>query len=501
MKNINDRYVIFSIVLFVFLFLSVTQTLTSGYHFIDDHEIIRIKHDLNEETLMKVAKAWVKEDMTATVRFRPLYIVHRVLETWLFGSDFFLWSLYNGLLWCVTLIFFYLGVRNLRFNITESVIFLVISFIGPQTEIWWRLGPQESLGVTFLSLSFYFLSVSVNGIRYHINNILYIIFIILASLCKESFILIIPAFIVLKIWYEKVHLPGSLKEALLKNGILLIPLTVALLEIIYIKYYVGTYYSGVNDETKVVINNIWHACLSFIRTYLNLVIAGIILLIISRIIKKRVHRIDFLLFIFFALIIIPNIFLYARSGLTGRYLLPTSIGLAFFIAASIKEIDVNPLWYKETVYGVILVSFLLFLIDGVKDAVIFSKEGRETSSLLSAISANHGTGKEALLIANPVDSYEASVSLKIYLYCEDGIDLYGYCIIDEKENADVQEYVDGWKSYFSGKLYENLESRPELVIFLNSQLVEKFFDNGPLVSGDYEAVESGSYTYSLLKAK
>jgi hypothetical protein len=409
--------------------------------------------------------------------------------------------LYNGLLWCITLILFYLGIRNMRFNIIESVIFLVISFIGPQTEIWWRLGPQESLGVTLLSLSFYFMSWSAKGNKYHLNSILFALFLILASLCKESFILIIPAFVVLKIWYERNNLTGSLREALLKNIILLIPLSVALLEVIYIKYSVGTYYSGVNDEANVVLSNTWHTCIRFVKTYLNLVVAGVILLVVSIIIKKWKSRIDFLSISFFAMIAIPNILLYARSGLTDRYLLPTSIGLAYFVVACVREIGDNPLWYRKVVYAVILISFLPLLAGAVKDAAIFAEEGKETGSLLSAVSANHETGKQVLVVVDPVDSYEASVSLKIYLFYENGIDLFGYSMPGEEDNSDFRAYNDGWKSYFSGKLFENLESKPELVIFLDSQLVDKFFESCHLVSSDYESVEFESFKYSLLKEK
>src|SRR4030042_3366416 len=347
MKTVNDRYVIFSIILVVFLFLSVTQTLTSGYHFIDDHEIVRIKHDLKEAPLFGVINTWVKEDMHVTARFRPLYFANRVFITSIFGSDFFFWSLYNGLLWCIVLILFYMGIRNLRFNITESLIFLVISFIGPQSEIWRRLGPQESLGVVFLSLAFYSLSLSANGKRYHLYNILFALSLILASLCKESFILIIPAFIILKIWYERIILKEPVKKTLLKELILFVPLFAALLELIYIKYRIGTEYSGLNNEPGIVIFNIWHTCLSFVKTYLNLVIAGVILLVTGLIIKRRIFWFDLPGLVFFLLIIIPNILLYARSGLTDRYLLPTTIGLGFFIVSCIKDIADNSLLYRK----------------------------------------------------------------------------------------------------------------------------------------------------------
>jgi len=501
MKTENDRYVLFCIVLFVFLFLSVTQTLTSGFHFVDDHEIVRIKYDLRESSLSEVTGNWIKEDMNSTARFRPLYFANRVFMTWIFGSDFFFWSLYNGLLWCITMIFFYLGARNLMFNIFESVIFLVISFIGPQSEIWWRLGPQESLGVTFLSIAFFVMSLSIHRKRYQLNNLIFALFLVLASLVKESFILVMPAFIFLKVITEKTIHKGNLKELIFRNTLLLIPLGVGLLELLLIKYRIGTSYSGIAGDPGAVLSNLFNACLDFLQTYLNLIIAGIILLTGGIFMKKRIFWFDPAGFIFFILIFIPNILLYARTGLMERYLLPTSIGLAFFIVSCLKDVADNSLLYRKASYILILFSFLPYIIQVTNDASAFATEGRETDKLLDAIALNHEEGSQVLAVVDPMMSYEKSVSLKTYLFCENGLDLYGYPVMPDSDNVEMQGYLDGWESYFSGQLYENMTSKPGMLIFLDSRLSEKFFQSGPLMINNFEPVESGSYTYSVFKRK
>jgi hypothetical protein len=501
MKTVNDRYILFSMILVVFLFLSVTQTLTSGFHLVDDHEIIKIKYDLKEASLGAVIKSWVKEDMNSINRFRPLYFANRVLMTRVFGSDFFFWSLYNGFLWCITLVFFYIGIRNLRFNIFESIIFLVISFIGPQTEIWWRLGPQESLGVTLLSAAFFFLSLGINRRLYHLNNIFFCLFLILASLCKESFILIIPAFIVLKLWTEIVIMKRTFKCTMLSNLILLVPLVIALLELIFIKYRIGTFYSGISGAPAVVFNNIWHTCLDFIKNYLNLVITCVILLVSGLLIRKRIFWFDLPGFVFFILILLPNILLYAKTGLDDCYLLPTSVGLAFFITSCLKDVADNSLRYRKVTYVLILISFIPHLIGVVNDASRFETEGKDTNKLLEAITSGYEKGTQVVVVADPVISYEASVSLKVYLYFENGIDLYGYPVMPDGGNKEIQGSVDEWKSYFAGRLFENLISNPGMIIFLDSKLTEKFFQKGPLTITEYEPLESGSYTYSLFRKK
>jgi len=95
MRHISDKIVILTIVISVFLFLLLTKTVVSGFHFVDDHEIIKIKNELQSSGLVDVAAKWVKEDMFSNTRFRPVYYIIRVFETKLFGSDFQLWQAGN----------------------------------------------------------------------------------------------------------------------------------------------------------------------------------------------------------------------------------------------------------------------------------------------------------------------------------------------------------------------------------------------------------------------
>ena len=212
-----------------------------------------MKNDLKSSSLNTVSTNWVKEDLKNNSRFRPFYYIHRVVETRFLGSDFFLWSVYNGILCCLALIFFYRAMRNMEFGLGESIVFLIITFIGPQSSVWWRLGPGESLGITLIGFSFYFMSKCLYKRNFILNNLLFILFLILASLTKESFLLIIPALIIYKIWNEKIHIWSSLKESVFKNMILVIPLIIFVMELVIIKYYVGITYSGLDNH---FLNNI-----------------------------------------------------------------------------------------------------------------------------------------------------------------------------------------------------------------------------------------------------
>ena len=52
--------------------LCVARTIWSGYHFLDDHELIRMEQSFSQGmSLHDLLRAWIKNDMNQ--RFRPLY--------------------------------------------------------------------------------------------------------------------------------------------------------------------------------------------------------------------------------------------------------------------------------------------------------------------------------------------------------------------------------------------------------------------------------------------
>ncbi len=503
MRSGKDKIIIISIILIVFLFLSISRTLNSGYHFVDDHEVITIKDDLKSSALINVTKSWLSEDFKINKRFRPVYIINRVFETRVFGADLLLWSIYNGVLCCIALISFYFGMRRLKYSPAESIALLIITFIGSQSNVWWRLGPGESLGMVFLGFSFCGISVSKDKKDHFLNNSIFLLFLVLASLTKESFMLIIPGMIFLKVWHEKIIVWPSLKKAIHKNLILLVPLIVFFVELFIVKSYVGTISSRFDTNLINNIANILIALLKFVLTFLNLIIACIILAVIGFYLKKRIIKINYYSLIFFILLLIPNVMLYARLGLKDRYLLPASFGLGLFAIAFVKNIAENPYWLKRIAVTLIIISFIPNVVSAFTDARKFSIEGYSTKILLNSISANYRDSTKVLVVVDPIASYEKSVSLKKYLYHEDKIDLFGYPVTKDENNTNynINGSVDGWKSYFEKKQYSDMTSKPGLLIFLDKGLIDSFFKQSDLLKQNYVPVEIGKSPYALLKEK
>ena len=85
----------------------------------------------------------------------------------------------------------YCCARKLNFNKKLSVAVAFFIMLGPQSAIWWKLGPQELMGVLLLTTSL-FLQLKYFEKRKNIYNIVALLGYTLLSLYKETFIFLLP---------------------------------------------------------------------------------------------------------------------------------------------------------------------------------------------------------------------------------------------------------------------------------------------------------------------
>jgi len=499
-KYQEELIVISSIILALFAFLYFTGTLVSGYHFADDHEIIRIKDDLRSSSVLNVSAKWIEEDINVTRRFRPLYYFQRVVETKVFGSDYFALSVYTGFLACITLISFYLTMRNMKFRTGESVIFLLIAFTGPQMAVWWRLGPSETLGLTFLGISFYFMSLCTAKGRRPLYEWLFVLSLILASLCKESILISIPGVVFLKVYNEKINDNLKWCVALKKNSLILLPLAVMLLEVTYIVMHVGAI-SANDNGFHGIIKGVFNNLIILIKTYPFLGLAGLILLLLNFYNKNRFFKLKWMPVIFAFIILIPNLVLYANSGFYERYLLPSSIGFGLVTASIISGFDDNYVKLKRIAYVILILSVSPLLIRSYSDARSFSNEGLLFKNLVSSITKNCKSGDHLLVAVDPVDFYEQSYSLKKYLLLEKNIILYGFPVTKTLNDKTSESLFEGWKRYFNDSQFDKLSSSPNLIVFLDKNLIKNFFNFSGITQDEYISIMDEGSSFALLKRK
>ncbi|MCK9613791.1 MAG: hypothetical protein M0R16_13000 [Bacteroidales bacterium] len=479
----KDILAIILIIILCITYFGITGTVTSGYHFFDDHEILNINNELSKNSFTTVALNWVKSSFDS--RFLPLFYFHRVLKTQIFGNDFTALSVYNVFLILISLVLFYMGMRKMKYSIIESFCFLALTFAGLQVEIWWRLGTSETIGMAFLGAAFFFM-VNCKK-KYLLNTSLFCFFLICAALSKESFIIIIPAFLIFKIWYEKDLYGLSIKEAVLKNRLLLIPFIVMIISLLIIFIVVGTDktgYAGLYDEG---FGALLSGILSIVKTNLlwYLIMDAILfsMLCFRMIEEKKVNnffRQIFFPFTFCVLIIVPNLILHAKSGMGSRYMVPSILGIALFTVSLMKEARLNFRRLSFLFIAVVLTLCLKLMEVSYVNGLLFTEEGRRTKVFLSSIITNYQEPSNVLLVAHPANSHERSLSLHTYLSLTKNIKLYAYAMEDSTKWSTYSNFekmlTNDWYSWFKERMFSDMIGEPKMILFLNKGLTEKFFN-------------------------
>lgn len=513
-KRIKDNHKIFLSVLFfsiaIFSFLYITGTLTSGYHFIDDHGMISIKNNLKETSFFEAVFNYTKKDLL--IRFRPFYYFYYISVVEIFSLNFLAMSVFTGILAVSSFLFFYFGARKLKYGILESLIFVLLTFIGSQLAVWWRLGTNETIGMFFLGLAFLFMAKCTKKENYNLNNVIFIIFLIIASLCKESFVITIPAFIVFKIWNEKNVSGITFKESIKNNYLLIIPLVVMFIELAIIKFVVGTNkigYAGVTStaaEFWLGIKNILFNKISLL-SWLSLIGGLLGLYLISFIFQKENKKTDIsqsinllaAYFCFSVLLVLPNIFMHAKSGMMERYLLPTTLGLAFLAISILKS--TKHLFFKGVKF-VIIIAFIYNSFEIAKtNAVVFASEGERANYLFKSVRKESKRSDSILLVVDPVSRYEVSHSIKTYLsYCGFN-NFYAYPILRDYKTDFEIGLKEQWMKWFEGKSLKDIKGNPDLIIVFDKESGDRFFSESGLKKDDYNNIVGENYPHEVYSIK
>lgn len=410
--------VFISITVFWFLFLGISQTLWSGFHFTDDHEIIEFHHQVAslQTTLLGAIVQQIQHDIWDFGRFRPFYYVYRLVQIEIFGTHWLILSIYNGFLAVfTTFLFFTFGIFS-QLSIVESLVFTIITVLGGQSAVWWQLAPAETIAtlLLILSLNLLILSIKKNQI---IFKVFYWVLFVLTTLCKESFLLLIPAILLLEFsFYLKFH-QLSVRRTIIKTLPSLFLLTfVGLAEIIFIKFFIDTDfgYAGLIFDLPSLLKT-WKS-----YGYVSSIAILYGLLILSRVNQpKEENSYIFITItivsILFCLIVFPQAILYSKSGLRNHYFLPGIIGYALLITTLLHTIRIRSQLLGYLVLA--LIGFALFfrLNSAFITAQSFAQEGKATNTLLDWVTSRTQPNHEIVIISNPYRHFEWTLSIAKYL--------------------------------------------------------------------------------------
>ncbi len=384
------------------VFFAVKGTVGPGYHLMDDHEILRLAAELRHGSTLEVARSWATADLAT--RFRPLYVVHRVAEARVFADDLRSWGLYTTALGAVTFVLLYVALRWLRFPPLGSLAFAFFGLCGPQAAIWWRLGPNETVGMACLAIACVGLARwSLTGSRAW-RAVLWA-GAVLASLSKESFVAMLPALLLAAVWAVVVQRRTTWRSALAAcapEAALLGALLV--LESAVIVFAVGTDRIGYAGVQGVGLRQVLVAATRLVGWPEVLTLAGLGVVALLGTPRARGSPRDLVAGLAFAgLAVGGQAFVYAKSGLSERYLVPGALAVALLLACLVRgaagpeQAGASPSrgapWWRldrRRLLGALSLAALVPLgavrmRPMVTDSVNYARDGVETQAFLDAV--------------------------------------------------------------------------------------------------------------------
>lgn len=508
-RILESNFLIFCIVLiFWTLFFWKTNIFTSGFHLTDDHELIRINYDLGSKDLFTVLTNWIINDLS--IRLRPAYFAIRVVVTSIFQTNFLYYYILNVLLATTTTVSLFATARKIGIHQFFSLIFALLVVVGPQSAVWWRLGPNETWGITLLSLGMFFL-VSFNNN----NKILYYIsaltLIFLSSLTKESFLVSLPFVAIVS--FALCLKYKSFKQTIIWGIKYLSPMLIIFSAGLYVVLArIGTNtigYAGTGSET-FQITSLAKAFLAYVSIVPTVPILLLLLLLTLIYIYKPSNKLyvsksEALLFCSFLVLLASQIVLYSKSGAFERYLIPGVIAitatLTLVITIVIRSYSVKHRRIISAAFLlIILFHFIPNLYQTYSSAKNFSAEGRMTNEAINTITDNSNPDEPLLLVAETAGNFEWAFSLHHYLSDNEGyqnIIIFPITLNPDSADGFSKGLSNIFLDQFPDSLTINEYTSPELIstIFIFSPLEDEFITNSSwFITEDFEVMRNGMFT-------
>jgi hypothetical protein len=316
----------------VFMWISFhnqTRLIDAGFHFADDKHHIEIYLYDQDHTILETLQRYMGEDIQ--IRLRPVYMFLRVAVTHFYGYDYKKHHILLRFCTILSTVFFCCGLILLRVHPVLATIGTFLTMCGEQGFIFTSLGPGETEAFFFFSIGLLILAA---GIRYRIPWLAYLAYapFVGASLCKEAFIILLPAVILFHAWLESVETGQPLIDLLKAKRLFIAVAAVYVLACLFFIFkYIGTNSIGYAEVSGFPsAEKVWlmtEALLYYSNFYTVIIFLllplGIYLVIdFARAKSKQELFSALVVFILVIAIYIPQVYLYKTTGFFDRYCLP-----------------------------------------------------------------------------------------------------------------------------------------------------------------------------------
>lgn len=343
----------------VFSVVAFSGNFTPAPRLVDENQIYLLAHQIDEQGLGWVVRDHFTHRIVDMNRLVPVYLLHKIGLVWVFGENLLGWHVYMATLGAVTAWLLYGFGRLLRLSAAEAIAFSLIVVLGEQSVVWLRLFHAEGVGLFFTALALVFAGLEH---RSRDGTIAYpfcfVACAMIASLSKESFILVLPALVV--VWLLLSRRSG--REWLCRQNVWLASAmgAIFLSELFVIRFafeethfhYTGWF--GFDAERfRTALADVFAPQRSWI--FIVSTVAGLVgILHLRRAKGTRQAAAETalgaaVLFLVSLLIVLPQVLLYMSSGFSAdavfdgsRFLIPASLGLA-----GLAVIPVS--WARKTV--------------------------------------------------------------------------------------------------------------------------------------------------------
>jgi hypothetical protein len=451
--------------------LVLHPSLGAGFVLVDDHEILSFSPGARADPDLRPIPDLVTRilvDDAGGGRVRPLYWVIRYSEIAVLGTRAMEWhALYVGL-GILSAALFYLALSAA--NVSGLPAFLASAWllvVPGVSSVWIRLGPQESLGTVLFLLGAWAAARGALPGSWRGWDWIFAIAISAATLTKESFALVPPAALGLRVLLfglQQGKRAGFSRRALVPGvAAVVVGLTVAGVAFNVARLSRAGSYGGGFLST---------AALSFdATTLINLAVLGLAggvvlpFLLVGLVVEARRwgrwrlnYRAWLAGFAVVTLLIVPQLILYRRYGgfTMDRYLLPAGLGMAAGVAAA-------SVWsWRRAQHGIFLTATTVWVImisvygfSTWRDAEHFRVESVQLGRMLDLVSQAPANSTIAIA-ADPVRDLEAAVSLPFHIAARGRPDLDVRVLLTRSENPEapaiVREFVT---TYFPGRTNVN----------------------------------------------
>ena len=282
-------------------------------------------------------------------------------------------------------------------NAFFSAVFAVLIMWGSQSEIWWRLGPQESFGMLLFAAAL-LATYRLKAQNVWYNKLSFVILLTLLSLQKESFWVSIPWFVLLLFSYECKESDDKKFLLLIKNFIkrhfaeILSIIIVFAIDMYMILFVVGTdkvSYAGYSADLSwkfyvlQTLNNLAGECAPYLLSLVTVIMISYIGY------QKRLLDIGCILQMCSCLyLFLAELVIYAKSGMESRYILPWAVSILYVIFILGYRFWTENSRMKITIGGLSLFFILLMAKEVIPEGIKFAEKGRNLQACVDYVIGN-----------------------------------------------------------------------------------------------------------------